>query len=118
MQIGIIGGGPVGSIAGLALKLIGHSVRLFDPTTQKPKMLARTRRKQRCRYSRTVGVDPKAGQDLVENTGEREGLARKPMSANAPDRGHSRFGRAICPKSMNSTGYSLGKSLIWPNRWQ
>ena len=38
MQIGIIGGGPVGSIASLALKLIGHTVRLFDPTTQKPKM--------------------------------------------------------------------------------
>ena len=53
LQIGIIGGGPVGSIAGLALKRRGHTVRLFDPTTPKAKDVARTFAKQHCRCLRT-----------------------------------------------------------------
>ena len=65
VQIGIIGGGPVGSIAGLALKSKGHTVRLFDPSTQKPKMslaLSETT----LSLLENIGVHLMAGQDLVE----------------------------------------------------
>ena len=99
MQIGIIGGGPVGSIAGLALKLIGHSVRLFDPTTQKPKMslaLSETT----LSLLENIGVQPQAGQDLVEILVNEKGLPGS-MLLNAPECGYSRFGRAICSHELD-----------------
>ena len=101
MQIGIIGGGPVGSIAGLALKRRGHTVRLFDPSTQKPKMslaLSETT----LSLLENVGVHLTAGQDLVEILVNEKGLPGSVL-LNASESGYLRFGRAICSHELDQT---------------
>jgi 2-octaprenyl-6-methoxyphenol hydroxylase len=101
LQIGIIGGGPVGSIAGLALKRKGHTVRLFDPTAQKPRMslaLSETT----LSLLENIGVHLTAGQDLVEILVNEKGLPGSVL-LNAPECGHLRFGRAICSHELDKT---------------
>ena len=110
VQIGIIGGGPVGSIASLALKLMGHTVRLFDPITQKPKMslaLSETT----LSLLENIGVQPQAGQDLVEIPRMKR-LAR--VDVGTPQCGFPLAGRMFHELDR----ILLGKSVILSNRWQ
>ena len=113
MQIGIIGGGPVGSIAGLALKNEGHTVRLFDPTTQKPQMslaLSETT----LVLLESIGVHLTTGQDLVEILVTEKGLPGS-MLLNAPECGHPRFGRAICSHDLDHTLTAQAAGMVEPS---
>lgn len=113
MQIGIIGGGPVGSIAGLALKSKGHTVRLFDPSTQKPKMslaLSETT----LSLLENIGVHLMAGQDLVEILVTEKGLPGS-MLLNAHECGYPRFGRAICSRELDHRLTEQVASMVEPS---
>tara|TARA_B100001093_G_scaffold454543_2_gene463965 strand:- start:2908 stop:4011 length:1104 start_codon:yes stop_codon:yes gene_type:complete len=110
VQIGIIGGGPVGLIASLALRNTGHTVRVFDPSTQKPKMslaLSETT----LSLLENIGVHLTAGQDLFEILVNEQGLPGS-MLLNAHECGHFRFGRVICSHALDQVLASHVTNMI------
>lgn len=109
MQVAIIGAGPVGLISGLALSESGHSVRIFDPSTEKPKMSLALAESTLGMLS-GLGIGEIPGEDLAEiHISERAVPGSAVLSAS--ELGFARFGRVVCSHAVES---ALGKVAL---RW-
>lgn len=100
MQIGIVGGGPIGLIAARAFSDKGHNVRLFDPSIEKPKM-SLALAESTLQLLTQIGVVLEAGQDLTEILVNEHGLPGSVL-LDSVECGYPRFGRVVCSQVLEN----------------
>lgn len=98
MHILCIGAGPIGLIAANALMRLGHTVRCFDPSTDKPKMsLALAQSTLNFLDSLSISLD--AGELLTEIHVSETGVPGSVL-LSSKELGLPQFGRVVCSHAL------------------
>lgn len=100
MQAVVIGAGPIGLIAARALAARGDQVRLFDPSTDKPKM-SLALAESTLQLLADVGVSEIKGQALTEIHISERGVPGSALMS-AQELGFSRFGQVACSADLEA----------------
>lgn len=100
MRCVLVGGGPIGLIAAASLRADGHSVRLFDPRTDKPTM-SLALAESTLRLLEGLGIDQLPGETLTSVHVSEQGVPGS-MLLDAAELGYSRFGQIVPSEALEA----------------
>ena len=100
MRCVLVGGGPIGLIAAASLRADGHTVRLFDPQTEKPTM-SLALAESTLRLLERLGIDRLPGETLTSVHVSEQGVPGS-MLLDATELGYNRFGQIVPSETLEA----------------
>lgn len=110
MNCVLVGGGPIGLIAASVLTSRGHTVRVFDPSTEKPTM-SLALAESTLRLLERIGITTLPGETLTSVHVSEHGVFGSVLLESAP-LGYARFGQIVPSEALETVLASLTDGLV------
>ena len=114
MQIACVGAGPIGLIAAHAISRLGYSVRVFDPSADKPKM-SLALAQSTLNFLGSLGIELNFGELLTEIHVSETGVPGSILLA-AKELGIPHFGRVICSQAFQDIIERMTDVIVEPSQ--